>query len=125
MITIVELLTQQCSKVTQALTGLLVKFYDHLKVQEENSKHKEVVCKQYCQKVISEVTNSFQLLSLYVSGFSTMEADPAVMAPIAHSVIQFIEDLCGFFGSVNSQEKSMEQVLKPTFAVESTHPYTF
>ena len=54
-----------------------------------------------------------------------MEADPAVMSPVANSVIGFIEVLCGFFKEVNSHEKTMEQVLKPTFVVESAHPYVF
>lgn len=127
MIIIVDLLSRQCSEVTKALTDLLVKFYVNLKGQEnqENSKHKEVVCKQYCQKIISEVTNSFNLLSLFVSAFSTMEADPAVLAPISNSVINFIDNLCAFFGAVREQEKSMEKVLKPTFIVESAHPYIF
>jgi hypothetical protein len=88
-----------------------VRFYaGHLKMEEnqENSKHKEVVCKQYCQKVISEVTNSFQLLALYVSGFSTMEADPGVFAPVSRSVIGFVGELCDFFEEVTEQEKSMQ-----------------
>ncbi len=54
-----------------------------------------------------------------------MEADPAVMSPISNSIIGFIEILCEFFEDVNAKEKTMEQVLKPTFIVESAHPYVF
>lgn len=103
----------------------MVRFYTYLQKVDANTKHQEVMCKAYCQKVISEVTNSFQLLSLYISSFSTMEADPGVMSPISNSVIEFIDHLCNFFEEVNQQEKSMEKILKPTFTVESTHPYTF
>jgi hypothetical protein len=40
--------------------------------------------------------------------FSTIEVDPAVMSPIANSIILFIEVLCDFFEVVNSKEKTME-----------------
>ena len=75
--------------------------------------------------MISEVTNSFQLLSLYVNAFSTMEIDTGVMSPISSSIISFIDVLADFFQEVKVQEKSMEQILKPTFVVESAHPYIF
>lgn len=125
MILIVDSLTQQCSSVTSSLRSLMVRFYTYLKDVDTNTKHQEVMCKSYCQKILSETTNAFQLLSLYISAFSTMEADPGVMSPVSNSVIAFINGLVDFFQEVNSQEKCMEKILKPTFVVESTHPYTF
>jgi hypothetical protein len=54
-----------------------------------------------------------------------MDTDPAVMSPISNSIISFIDVLCLFFEEVNLREKSMEQILKPTFTIESSHPYVF
>lgn len=48
-----------------------------------------------------DVTNVFNLLSLYVSTFSAMEVDIAVMSPVANSVIGFIDVLCSFFVEIN------------------------
>lgn len=71
------------------------------------------------------MTNVFSLLSLYVSTFSTMEVDIAVMSPVSNSVISFIDELCQFFVDINTIEKDLKKVLKPTFIVESTHPYIY
>ena len=68
-----------------------------------------------------EVTNIFSLLSLYVSTFSTMEVDVAVMSPVSNSVVHFIDVLCHFFVEVNAIEKKMDKLLKPKFYVESPH----
>jgi hypothetical protein len=54
-----------------------------------------------------------------------MEIDTGVMSPISSSIISFIDVLADFFQEVKVQEKSMEQILKPTFLVESAHPYIF
>ena len=127
MIILLDQLTQQCSKITESLQDLLLRFYAHLKSEQnhETAKHQEVVCKQYCQKVISEVTNVFSLLSLYVSTLSTMEVDVAVMAPASNSIISFIDVLCSFTVEIKAVEKSMEKALHPTFVVESSHPYVY
>ena len=109
------------------MKDLLLRFYKHLKAEQnqETSKHQEVICKKYCQKIISTTTNVYSLLNLYVSTFSTMEVDVAVMSPVSNSIISFINVLCEFFVEIKSQEKSMEKVLKPVFIVESTHPYVY
>jgi hypothetical protein len=54
-----------------------------------------------------------------------MEIDSAVMSPISSSITAYIDVLCDFFEDVKKQEKTMEQVLNPTFIVESSHPYIF
>jgi hypothetical protein len=54
-----------------------------------------------------------------------MEIDPAVMSPIANSIIGVIDVLCNYFEDVKKEEKTLEQILNPTFIVESSHPYTF
>ncbi len=54
-----------------------------------------------------------------------MDIDASVMSPISNSIISFIEILCEFTTEVNAREKTMDQVLKPTFIVESSHPYVF
>jgi hypothetical protein len=81
--------------------------------------------KQYCQKIIEEVTNVYSILSLYVCTFSTMEVDIAVMSPVANSVIKFIDVLCTYFTEIKAVEKKMDKILHPTFTVESSHPYTY
>jgi hypothetical protein len=50
IIIIMDLLTHQVSQIAVALKSLLAKFYSHLREGEkhENTKHKEVICKQYC-----------------------------------------------------------------------------
>ena len=67
----------------------------------------------------------YSLLSLYVSSFSTMEVDIAVMSPISNSIIALIDVLANYFVEIKEMEKSMEKVLKPTFVVESAHPYVY
>jgi hypothetical protein len=54
-----------------------------------------------------------------------MEIDPAVMSPISNSIIGLIDVLCTYFEDVKKQEKTLEQILNPTFTVESSHPYIF
>ena len=54
-----------------------------------------------------------------------MEVDIAVMSPVSNSIITLIDVLCGFFTEIKAVEKSMDKVLKPTFVVESSHPYTY
>ena len=54
-----------------------------------------------------------------------MEVDIAVMSPVSNSIITLIDILCGFFTEIKAVEKSMDKVLKPTFVVESSHPYTY
>ena len=81
--------------------------------------------KAYCQKIIEEVTNIYSILSLYVSTFSTMEVDIAVMSPVSNSVINFIDVLCTYFVEIKAIEKKMDKILHPTFTVESAHPYIY
>ena len=81
--------------------------------------------KQYVKKIITEVSNAFSLLSLYVSAFSTMEIDVSVMSPLANSVITLIDELCQFFTKINATEGDLKKILKPNFIVESTHPYIY
>lgn len=54
-----------------------------------------------------------------------MEVDIAVMSPVSNSIISLIDVLCGFFVQIKSIEKSMDKMLKPTFVVESSHPYIY
>ena len=54
-----------------------------------------------------------------------MEVDVAVMSPASNSIIHFIDVLCGFFVDIKAAEKSMDKILKPTFVIESSHPYTY
>ena len=54
-----------------------------------------------------------------------MEVDIAVMSPVSNSIIKLIDVLSGFFVEIKGIEKSMDKVLKPTFIVESNHPYIY
>ena len=88
-------------------------------------KYQEVQVKKYCYKVIKEVTNVYNILSLYVSTLSTMEVDISVMSPVSNSVINLIEILASYFVDINTIETNLKKVLNPTFVVESSHPYTY
>mmetsp|Transcript_9492 Transcript_9492/g.9038 ORF Transcript_9492/g.9038 Transcript_9492/m.9038 type:complete len:322 (-) Transcript_9492:565-1530(-) len=128
MIQLFEMMTNQCTQITLCLKKLLTRFFEHLQNQSDpkNSKHQEIEVKQYCLKVIVGVTNIYSLLSLYVSTFSTMEVDVAVMSPVSNSVVHFIDVLCTFFVEVTAIEKKMDKLLKPKFFVESSHnPYIY
>jgi hypothetical protein len=54
-----------------------------------------------------------------------MEVDIAVMSPVSNSITSLIDVLCNFFTEINSTEHAMEKILKPTFIIESTHPYVY
>lgn len=54
-----------------------------------------------------------------------MEVDIAVMSPVSNSIIALIDVLCGFFVEIKGIEKTMDKILKPTFVIESSHPYVY
>lgn len=54
-----------------------------------------------------------------------MEVDVAVMSPVSNSIITLIDGLSSFFVEIKAVEKSMEKVIKPTFVVETSHPYSY
>ena len=108
-----EIIGGQSIEIIKMMHDLLSRFVDYLKESSnvENAKNYEIQMKNYCYKTITEGTNFFSIVSLYISTFSTMEPDISVMSPISGCVIGLIEELCKYFTEIKAKEETISKLL--------------
>jgi len=127
LVRLFEIISAQCIEIAKEMQTLMLRFYTYLEAECTivDAKHLEIQMKNYLFQAINEKTNVYSLISLYISTFSTMEVDIGVMSPVAGSVISLIEQLCDYFKELKVQEDNLSKLLKPSFVIESYHPYIY